>query len=55
MALDNFIPRNAMMKCLRCKKYFGKFACEVYPKRIPNEVIEGACPEQEVKAPETKN
>lgn len=54
MALDNFIPRNAMMKCLGCKKYQGKFTCKVYPNGIPDEVIEGTCPEQEQKEPETE-
>ena len=49
MALDNFIPRNAMGKCLRCKKYQGKFACKVYLNGIPDKVIKGECPDREPK------
>ena len=49
MALDNFIPRNSMARCLKCRKHRGKFTCEVYPTWIPNEVTDGDCPDFEEK------
>lgn len=35
MALDNFIPKNAMVRCNKCKKRKVMFTCEIYPKWIP--------------------
>ena len=54
MALDNFIPKNAVKQCNKCKKRKDfTITCQKYPTRIPHEVLVGEnCPEFESK--ETK-
>lgn len=38
MALDNFVPRNAMVECNSCRKFRrATITCEVYQKWIPRE------------------
>lgn len=38
--MNNFIPKNAVKLCNRCsKRATGKIACEMYPQRIPHEVL----------------
>lgn len=49
MALDNFIPKNTMAQCNKCRKYRGMFTCEVYPDWIPEEVTDKGCPDYEPK------
>ena len=50
MALDNFIPKNAMEECNKCRKYHkGKFNCEKYPEWIPRQKPVGNCPDFEPK------
>ena len=41
---DNFIPKSNTGKCKKCKKYREMFTCEVFPKWIPDEAMDKACP-----------
>ena len=47
MALDNFIPKNSVKLCNKCrKKSLEKpFTCRVYPEWIPDEMLTGDCPD----------
>lgn len=51
MALDNFIPKNTVKQCNKCKHLRAKTAsCKRYPDWIPDEVLTGEeCPEFEPK------
>lgn len=54
MALDNFIPRNAVELCNECRRRVDYTAtCEVYPNRIPKKVLfSNDCPDFEPKEAE---
>lgn len=54
MALDNFIPQNAMARCNKCKKRGEMFTCEVYPKWIPKGISKN-CPDFEPKEEQSEN
>lgn len=47
--IDNFIPKNDMAECNRCKKYRGKFTCEKFHEWIPRQKPVGMCPDFEPK------
>lgn len=50
MALDNFISKNAVKLCNKCRKRKNYTAtCEVYPNGIPKKVLMGDCPDFEPK------
>lgn len=55
MALDNFIPKNAVKLCNKCKHLQARTAsCKAYPEWIPDEVLfSNNCPDFEPKE-ETK-
>ncbi len=42
MALDNFIPKNTVKECNRCKHHIlGTVTCKAFPNRIPDEILAG--------------
>ena len=44
MALDNFIPKNDMAQCNKCKKFRKEtLTCALYQKWIPREKPVGKC------------
>ena len=48
----DFIPKNAMGQCNKCKHLVARTAsCKAYPKWIPDEVLDSkdGCPEFEEK------
>ena len=55
MALDNFIPKNAVKLCNKCKKRVNFTAtCSKYPGVIPKNILfSNSCPDFEPKE-ETK-
>ena len=57
MVLDNFIPKNAVKQCNKCKKRVNFTAtCPKYPKGIPYEVLVGeSCVEFEPKEETTES
>lgn len=49
MALDNFIPKNAIKLCNKCSRR-EKISCKTYPNGIPKKVLFGnECPDFEPK------
>lgn len=56
MALDNFIPKNSVKLCNKCrKKSLEKpFTCQVYPEWIPDEMLTGDCPDFELDEQKVK-
>lgn len=43
--MDNFIPKNNMMECNKCRKFCKKtITCEVYPEWLPRQKPVGKCP-----------
>ena len=56
MALDNFIPKNNMAECNRCRKFCREtVTCEKYQRRISKEKPVGMCPDFEPKGTEGEN
>ena len=54
MALDNFIPKNNMAECNKCRKFKREtITCEKYPEWIPRQKPVGKCPNFEPKEERT--
>ncbi len=47
--VDNFIPGSNTGRCKECRKWRGRFTCEVYPKWIPDKAMDEDCPDFEEK------
>lgn len=47
--MDNFIPGSNTGRCKECRKWRGRFTCEVYPRWIPDKAMDEDCPDFEEK------